>query len=103
MPKTQRAMSNNAIAASFTEKLSDIPGATIKVTPVSEINLGGQSSPINFSLQGKENDVLQELTPRITSAMARVPGLVNIDASARPGKPELTFRTGTESASRRTG
>ena len=91
VPKTQRAMSNNAIAASFTEKLSDIPGATIKVTPVSEINLGGQSSPINFSLQGKDNDVLQELTPRITSAMARVPGLVNIDASARPGKPELTF------------
>jgi len=93
VPKTKRALSNEAIAASFNEKLSDIPGATIKVTPISEIALGvgGMSSPIDFSLQGKDNDILQELTPRITAAMAQVPGLVNIDASARPGKPELTF------------
>ncbi len=89
--KTKRSLSNKAIAARFTEELSDIPGATIRVTPVSEISFGGMNSVINFSLQGKDNNVLQELTPRITEAMEQTPGLVNIDAGMRPGKPELTF------------
>ena len=53
VPKTRRAMSNNAIAASFTEKLSDIPGVAIRVTPISEINIGGQELAHQFLPPGQ--------------------------------------------------
>ncbi len=92
VPKAKRTRSNKAIAAAFTERLSDIPGATIRVAPVSEINFGGgQGSVINFTLQGKDTSVLEELAPRVKEAMQEMPGLVNVDAGLQPGKPEITF------------
>jgi len=92
LPKTERKRGNKEIASAMTETLSTVPGATIKVSSVSEINLGGgAASPISFSLQGKDNNVLLALTTKMMSALREVPGLVNVNASVKPGKTEIDF------------
>ncbi len=92
VPKTRRNLSNKDLAALFTRKLSDIPGASIRVSPVSEISMGGGNmSPVDFMIQGPDNAVLQGIGLEVMDALHKVPGLINVDSSARPGKPELSF------------
>ena len=92
VPKAERKRSNKEIASAFTETLSTVPGATIKVSSVSEINLGGgATSPINFALQGADNGLLLDLTTKLSSALRDIPGLVNLNASVKPGKTEIDF------------
>jgi hydrophobic/amphiphilic exporter-1 (mainly G- bacteria), HAE1 family len=92
VPKAERKRSNKEIASAITETLSTVPGATIKVSSVSEISFGGGgASPINFSLQGADNAVLLDLTTKMSSALREIPGLVNVNASVKPGKTEIDF------------
>lgn len=92
VPKSKRRLSNNDFAAIVTEKLADIPGAKIRVSPVSEISVGGGAlQPVDFLVQGPDNAVLQGIGAKVQAALGKVPGLVNIDSSSRPGKPELSF------------
>jgi HAE1 family hydrophobic/amphiphilic exporter-1 len=91
VPKTERRLSNKDLAARITAKLSDIPGAAIKVSSVSEISVGGELMPVDFSVQGPDNEVLQIIGTKVRAALNHVPGLVNLDSSSRPGKPEISF------------
>jgi len=88
--KEERDRSNREISAALIEKFSDVPNALIEVSPVSETG-GFGTAPIQFYLRGPELDKLEEYSSKILAQLKRIPGLVSVDASFRPGKPEITF------------
>ena len=92
VPISQRKASNVVIAAEFTSLLSDIPGASIKVTPINEIDVAGQSSAISFNLQGRDLAELQGHAEKLKDLMNGVPGVTNATLSSKSGKTELVFR-----------
>jgi HAE1 family hydrophobic/amphiphilic exporter-1 len=90
LKKGERDRSNREISAAFIQSFSDVPNALIEVSAVSETG-GFGTAPIQFYLRGPELDKLEEYSSKLLTQLKRIPGLVNVDASSRPGKPEITF------------
>jgi HAE1 family hydrophobic/amphiphilic exporter-1 len=90
VPKTQRSMGNSAMAAVFMRRLSDIPGAEIRVVAPSELVLA-QGAPIDLNLKGPDTLVLQELGGQIKRRIQAVPGIMNTSVNTKTGKSELVF------------
>ncbi len=66
------------------------PGLRVTAGEVQAISSGGQSSArIQVALQGPDLDRLGEYATRITEALRKVPGAVDVDNSLVVGKPEL--------------
>lgn len=84
--KSLRA-SNTIIAARMGESLADIPGATIRVSAASAEMGGG--APVTFYLQGEETGRLGEFARELRGRLEEIPGIVNLDTSSKPGKPEI--------------
>ncbi len=91
-PKAKRSRSNKTIANEMTKELSRVPGATFRVTPLSEISMGSTGSAIDLYLKGIDTDTLQGIADRVKAIMERTPGVTNVALSSKPGKVELVFR-----------
>jgi HAE1 family hydrophobic/amphiphilic exporter-1 len=87
--RKQRGMSSVKFASILTKDLADIPNTRIKVSGTQ--GMGGGGSPIEFFLQGQDNDRLEQLKLEVTNAIKETPGLVNLDTSTRSGRYELTL------------
>ena len=85
-----REKSHTEISAEMTRRFSDIPGAVIRVSPVSETGGAGEA-PIDFYLRGPDFDRLQEYAVLLDASLKKIPGLMNVNTSTRPGKPEITL------------
>jgi HAE1 family hydrophobic/amphiphilic exporter-1 len=90
VPKTNRTLSNSDMAAVFTRNLSDIPGADIRVSALSELVIA-QGAPVDLYLRGPDNQVLQELGGQIKKRLQSVPGIMNVAMNTKTGKSELVF------------
>lgn len=82
------------VAARIAEDLAMIPGPRIRVGRAAD-EMGGGGG-VAFYLQGRDSATLasfaRELRPRLT----RIPGLINVDISAKPGRPEVVLRPDRE-------
>ncbi len=78
---------NTIVAARMAEELADIPGATIRVSSVSA-QMGGGSA-VTFYLQGEETERLAGYARELRERLEEIPGIVNLDTSSKPGKPEV--------------
>ncbi len=87
----QRKESHSVFAARLTEELSDIPNARIRVTALSDIG-GGEDAPIDFYLLGQDMRTLSGIESRLMERLRRLPGMMNLDSSLRPGMPEIVLR-----------
>jgi len=87
--KKQRSISSNDMVGILTRELAAIPNARIKVSI--QQSIGGGGSPIEFYLQGQDNDRLEQLKHEVTTALKDTPGLINLDTSTRSGSSELTL------------
>ncbi|HRY56504.1 MAG TPA: efflux RND transporter permease subunit, partial [Spirochaetia bacterium] len=90
-PRKARSESNAVIAARMTRDLAEVPGAKIRVSPLSEMNMGGTNASIDLYLRGQDNELLLELAQRLESRIAAVPGITNPALSSKAGKAELVF------------
>ncbi len=88
-PRGERSASITELSARMIRTLSDIPGAAIRVSPLSEMGYGG--SAVDLYLSGADNDVLQDLSVKVLAAMNQVPGVLNATSSSKTGKAELVF------------
>jgi HAE1 family hydrophobic/amphiphilic exporter-1 len=86
----ERARGHIEISADITRRLSDIPNAVIRVSPVSETGGGGEA-PIDFFLRGPDMETLQSYAIGLSDGLRKIPGLMNVNASSRPGRPEITL------------
>lgn len=83
-----RKLSSREMADLLTRELADIPNARIKVS-ASTFMMGG-SSPVEFYLQGIDNERLEQLKTEVTERIKDTPGLINLDTSTRSGRSEIT-------------
>jgi len=77
------------LASLLTRDLADIPNARIRVSAIA--TTGGGDAPVNFFLQGQDNDRLELLKTEVIDRIKDIPGLINLDTSSRSGRPELTL------------
>ena len=65
----------------------------VSVSPVGAISSGGlQNKEVAYYLSGPDLRKLAEYSQRLTAALARTPGVVDIDTSLVLGKPELSVQ-----------
>ncbi len=87
--RKDRAYSSLEIADQLTKELSSVPNALIKVSGTASMGRG--SAPVEFYLQGQDNERLEQLKKEVTAGIKDIPGLINLDTSTRSGRPELTL------------
>lgn len=69
-------------------RFADRQDATISVEQVSAMAGGARQEPLQIGLGGNDLDELGAVAARIMARMGEVDGIVDIDSSYRPGKPE---------------
>ena len=75
---------------------ADIPGATIKASPVGMFSYGGSS--VQVRIQGEDQTVLQSLATQVADVVRKVPGTVDVDDGGVTGDPELVVHIDREQA-----
>lgn len=86
---SERNMNTVEMADKLTKELAGVPNARIKVRSVA--SMGGRRAPVEFYLQGQDNERLEQIKQEVYDAIKDVPGLVNLDTSTRTGRLELTL------------
>ncbi len=84
-----RSSSGTEMAGRFSEELSTIPNAKIRVSPISSIGQG--QAPVQFYLLGQDVTRLEKYKKDVLDRISDVNGLINLNTSSRAGKPEITL------------
>ncbi|MCU0921987.1 MAG: efflux RND transporter permease subunit, partial [Burkholderiaceae bacterium] len=95
--RNQRKLNVDQMSVPLRERLAAIPGIT--VTQVGLLDAVGSGKPIQLSLQGSDLRELERLAAQLMPRLAAVPGLVDLDSSSKPNKPELSIRVKRDAAS----
>ena len=89
VPSEFRNHSSNEMAGIFIRELSDIPNAQIRIAALSSIGRG--DAPIQLYLLGQEDAQVEAYKNQIIGLIKDIPGMINLNTSSRPGKPEITL------------
>ncbi|MBU0985008.1 MAG: efflux RND transporter permease subunit [candidate division Zixibacteria bacterium] len=84
----ERSMTTEQVAGALVEDLKDIPNARIRVAAVSSVGSG--LDPIQLYVKGQDMSEVERYTAMIYEQIKDVPGLMNLNMSSRPGRPEVT-------------
>jgi hydrophobic/amphiphilic exporter-1 (mainly G- bacteria), HAE1 family len=87
--KASRTKSQEQIKAELRQKLNQIPGLKATAEDISLIGGGVRNVPIQYAIRGLDLNELQSYTKKITTELAKRPGIVDVDTSLEAGKPEL--------------
>ncbi len=90
VPVDQREHKLNYYIDHFVKDFSDIPNARL-ITVDYKSFAAKNGAPVQFFVVGQDLDTLEVLKDKIMSKIKDVPGLINLDQSSRPGKPEITI------------
>ncbi|WP_077214930.1 efflux RND transporter permease subunit [Bacillus dakarensis] len=97
VPKAEREITTAELAKELATAVEDIPGAEITV---SEASAGlGTGSPIQVSINGQDQKVLEELSQQVVWLLEDVDGLQNIETSASDTQPEIHVEVNRQVAS----
>lgn len=92
-PRDKRDKTVDEVAEDIRQKLTNIPGARIKVNPLdvtSMMSSGG--GPVNVQIRGDDLDVLQELSTKVAAVVRKVPGTREVSSSLTDGSPEIQVK-----------
>lgn len=92
VPKSEGRESSIVLAPRYRKELSDIPGAVINVSSVSEITIAGRSFGLDMYLKGEDGDILQNLADQIKVKLDNMEGLTNVTLLSKSGKQELDVK-----------
>jgi HAE1 family hydrophobic/amphiphilic exporter-1 len=84
----ERDISTDGVTGVLIRELSDIPNARIRVSAVSSMG-GGHGAPVALNLMGQDPDTVEVYRQELLRRFRDVDGLVNLNTSSRPGKPEI--------------
>jgi HAE1 family hydrophobic/amphiphilic exporter-1 len=94
--RVQRQRNVNEISAVLRERLRSVPGITVTHAGLMDA-VGGQKQ-LEFSLQGQDLRELERLTQTVLEQITPIPGLVDLDSSAKPGRPTIAVQVNREAA-----
>jgi HAE1 family hydrophobic/amphiphilic exporter-1 len=94
--RVQRQHNVNEISAVLRERLRSVPGITVTHAGLMDA-VGGQKQ-LEFSLQGQDLRELERLTQTVLEQITPIPGLVDLDSSAKPGRPTIAVQVNREAA-----
>ena len=94
--RKDRTRSLNEVSLALREQIASVPGIT--VTNVGQTDLGGGKS-LQFSIQGSDLQELERLSKSITTKLALIPGLVDLDSTLKPDKPTIAVDVRRDAAS----
>lgn len=92
----QRKRTPLMLANPIRERLSVIPGIAIAIV---QEGLGGGDSPIQLSVLGDDRAIIEKIASDLASDMRRIPGMVDVNSSAREVTSILSVRLKREAAS----
>src|SRR5574337_1741373 len=95
--RAERRLSVDQLSVPLRQRLASVPGIT--VTQVGLLDAVGATKPLQFSIQGPDLRELQRLTNLVLRRLAQIPGLVDVDTSAKPDKPAVAVRVRRDAAS----
>ena len=95
--RKDRSRSVDAMSTVLRERLQRVPGIT--VTHVGLLDPVGGQKQIEFSLQGPDLRELERLTTEVSEKIRHIPGLVDLDSSAKPDKPVIALEVKRDVAS----
>jgi HAE1 family hydrophobic/amphiphilic exporter-1 len=95
--RKSRTLGINEMSVALRERLKKVPGIT--VTHVGLLDSVGGQKQILFSIQGPDTAELERLTTLALDKVRSIPGLVDLDSSAKPNKPTLDVRVRNDAAS----
>ncbi|SEA55978.1 efflux RND transporter permease subunit [Acidovorax soli] len=95
--RKDRSRSVDAMSGVLRERLQQVPGIT--VTHVGLLDPVGGQKQVEFSLQGPDLQELERLTKTVSEKIHGIPGLVDLDTSAKPDKPVIALDLQRDAAS----
>ncbi len=96
VPFEQRERTPLMLANPIRERLSVIPGIEIAIV---QEGLGGGDSPIQLSVLGDDRTVIEKIASDLADDMRGIPGMVDVNSSAREVTSILSVRLKREAAS----
>ena len=87
--RKERALNQDQLTGPLRERLARIPGIT--VTHVGLLDAVGGNKPLQLSVQGSDLGELQRQSARIAEQLRTIPGLVDLDTSAKPNQPTVAI------------
>ena len=95
--RKDRSRSVDQMSDVLRDRLKTVPGIT--VTHVGLLDAVGGNKQVEFSLQGPDLQELERLTAVVTEKIRDIPGLVDLDTSAKPNKPVVALEVKRDVAS----
>lgn len=80
--------SDQEFARALRRDLADIPGVTLKVRTESGMG-GGGSSDVELNVLCEDQDLLSRTSVELAQKIKQIPGLLYVDLSSKPGRPEV--------------
>ncbi|NYG31095.1 efflux RND transporter permease subunit [Sphaerotilus montanus] len=87
--RKDRALNQDQLTGPLRERLARIPGIT--VTHVGLLDAVGGNKPLQLSIQGSDLAELQRQSAAIADKLRGIPGLVDLDTSAKPNQPTVAI------------
>ncbi|MCX7233250.1 MAG: efflux RND transporter permease subunit, partial [Burkholderiales bacterium] len=95
--RNARKLGVEQMSVQLRERLRRVPGITVTHVGLTD-SVGGQKQ-ISFSIQGAETAELERLARLTLEQVRDIPGLVDLDSTAKPGKPALDIQVNRDVAS----
>ncbi len=95
--RNTRKLGVEQMSVQLRERLRRVPGITVTHVGLTD-SVGGQKQ-ISFSIQGAETAELERLAGLTLEQVRNIPGLVDLDSTAKPGKPALDIQVNRDVAS----
>jgi len=87
VPRAERPLSVDQMRAPVRAIVARIPGVT--VTDVGGGDPMGSGKAIQVSVQGPDPEELNRIVAQVLPLIRQIPGIVDLDTSAKPGKPSI--------------
>ncbi|MFA7055966.1 MAG: efflux RND transporter permease subunit [Candidatus Cloacimonadales bacterium] len=95
----ERELSSEEVAQVLTRQCASIPNAKVSIQTTSSMGGGRGGAPIEFYLLGQSMDELIPISNEIQKEMKKIEGLINVEASYKPGKKEFIVEPNREQLS----
>jgi HAE1 family hydrophobic/amphiphilic exporter-1 len=100
IPQTERAASDIEVLERIRGQLPKLKGVKFEALDMSQMMMGGSSSPVEIKIFGKDLYQLKAIADSVVDRIQDVEGLRDVTHTFAEGKPEYQIRINREQASR---